>query len=174
MEAEGVMQDPGHLSAFTEQARECSHHYCSDRSNFLADYYVSHLPAEPGKEGLEQETGEPFGSHRRDFYECQVHFPFTMQTLFSCFFSPGMEYSDPVSQSQLPLLSEGSWQGQLQASGHPGFSQPCGGRVTHYKYGCWFNEGVLEKERVIINRENAPTGISQAYMWIAIAANILY
>lgn len=128
MEAEGVMQGPGHLSAFTKLARECANHYCSDRSNFLAGYYVSHLPAEPGKEGLEREPGEPFGSHRRGFYECQVHFPLSMQMLFSCLFSPVMEYSNSVSQSQFQFLSEGSWQGQLKASGHPGFSQPCWGQ----------------------------------------------
>lgn len=33
-------------------------------------------------------------------------------------------------------------------------------RVTHYKYGCWFNEGAVEKGRVIIKRENAPKGVS--------------
>lgn len=90
--------------------------------------YVSRLPAELGKEGLERETGEPFGSHRRGFYECQVHFPLSMQTLFSCLFSPVMEYSYPVSQSQFQFLSEGSWQGQLKASCHPGFHQPCWGQ----------------------------------------------
>lgn len=86
MEAGGVMQDPGHLTAFTKLAHECENHYCSDRSNFLAGYYVSHLPAELGKEGLKRETGEPFGSRRRGFYECQVRFPLSMHLLFFCFF----------------------------------------------------------------------------------------
>lgn len=142
MEAEGVLQDPGHLSAFTKLAHVCENHYCSDRSKFLADCYVSPLPAK--KEGL--------GSHLEVIAEVSMNVKFIFPSPHRCFFPA---FSVPWWNRAILFhsLSSHSWvreagRASLKQVAILGSASLAGGRVTHHKYGCWFSEGVLEKGRV--------------------------